>query len=146
MAERIRSFDPAADTHTHVVLDSWYSAKRIWATAKARGFSSSSGLKSNRLIRIVDAQAKRGWRWQDLKTYASKFAERDYHQVVWPNQDGAGRTVWVHTLTTTVRNLGRCQVILVRDTLAAPLKEVRFWASSDLDAAAATPIRHLAVR
>lgn len=146
MAECIRSFEPAADTHTHVLLDSWYSAKRIWATAKARGFSISSGLKSNRLIRIADAHAKGGWRWQDLTTYASKRTENDYQQVVWPNQDGAGRVVWVHVVTTTVRNLGRCQVILVRDTLDAPLKEVRFWASSDLDADAATLIRHLAVR
>lgn len=54
--------------------------------------------------------------------------------------------VWVHVVTTTVRNLGRCQVMLVRDTLDAPLKEVRFWASSDLKADAATLIRHLAVR
>jgi hypothetical protein len=45
-----------------------------------------------------------------------------------------------------VRNLGRCQVILVRDSLSAPVKEVRFWASRDLDADAATLIGHLAVR
>jgi SRSO17 transposase len=146
MAERIRTFEPAANTHTHVLLDSWYSAKRIWATAKARGFSISSGLKSNRLLRITDAQAKRGWRWQDLKTYASKLSENDYQQVVWPNQDGEGRVVWVHTVTTTVRNLGRCQVILVRDGVEAPSKDVRFWASSDLAADPTTLIRHLAVR
>jgi hypothetical protein len=136
----------APDTHTHILLDSWYSARRIWTSAKARGFSISSGLKSNRLIRISDAQAKGGWCWQDLKTYASKLVESDYQQVVWPNQDGAGRRVWVHTLTTTVRNLGRCQVILVRDSLEAPLKDVRFWASSELGVDAATLIRHLAVR
>jgi hypothetical protein len=146
MAERIRTFTPAADTHTHVLLDSWYSAKHIWATAKARGFSISSGLKSNRLIRIADAQAKGGWRWQDLKTYASKLSENDYQQIVWPNQDGEGRVVWVHVVTTTVRNLGRCQVILVRDSVEAPLKDVRFWASSDLAADAVTLIGHLAVR
>jgi hypothetical protein len=146
MAERIRSFEPAADTHTHVVLDRWYSAKRIWTTAKARGFAISSGLKSHRLIRIADAQAKRGWRWQDLKTYASKLSENDYPQVVWPNQDGEGRVVWVHTVTTTGRNLGRCQILLVRDRLEASAKDVRFWASRDLAADAATLIRHLAVR
>lgn len=146
MAERIRGFEPAADTHTHVLLDSWYSAKAIWSAAKARGFSISSGLKSNRLIRIPDPEAKGGWRWQDLTTYAGKLKGSDYQEVVWPQQEGPGRTVWVHTITTTVRNLGRCQVILVRDSLAAPVKEVRFWASSDLDADAATLIRHLAVR
>lgn len=146
MAERIRSFEPAADTHTHVLLDSWYSAKAIWSAARARGFDISSGLKANRLIRIADPEAKNGWRWQDLSTYASKRADADYQEVVWPNQEGPGRTVWVHTITTTVRNLGRCQVMLVRESLSAPLKEVRFWASSDLDADAAALIRHLAVR
>lgn len=144
MAERIRTFEPAADTHPHVLLDSWYSAKRIWTTANARGFSISSGLKSNRLLRITNAHAKRGWRGQDLKTYASKLTENDSQQVVWPNQDGAGRVVWLHTVTTTVRNLGRCQGILVRDSVEAPPKDVRFWASRELSAAAATC--HLAVR
>jgi SRSO17 transposase len=146
MAERIRGFEPATDTHTHVLLDSWYSAKAIWSAAKARGFSISSGLKSNRLLRIPDPEAKGGWRWQDLTTYAGKLKDSDYQEVIWPQQEGPGRAVWVHTITTTVRNLGRCQVILVRESLAAPIKEVRFWASSDLEADATTLIRHLAVR
>jgi predicted RNA-binding protein YlxR (DUF448 family) len=146
MAERIRSFEPAADTHTHVVLDRWYSAKRIWTTAKARGFDISSGLKANRLIRIPAPDATGGWRWQDLATYAAKRSDSDDQEVVWPNQEGEGRTVWVHTITTTVRNLGRCQVILVRESRTASAKDVRFWAARDLAADAATLIRHLAVR
>jgi hypothetical protein len=146
MAERIRTFEPAADTHTHVLLDRWYSARAIGSAARARGFAISCGLKANRLIRINDPEAKNGWRWQDLTTYARKLTENDDQQVVWPNQDGEGRVVWVHSVTTTVRNLGRCQVILVRDSKEAPPKEVRFWASSDLAADAATLIRHLAVR
>lgn len=146
MAERITSFEPAAETHTHVLLDSWYSARAIWSAARARGFDISSGLKSNRLIRIPDPEAKGGWRWQDLATYTAKRSDSDYQEVVWPNQEGAGRTVWVHTITTTVRNLGRCQVILVRESLTAPVKEVRFWASSDLEADVTTLIHHLAVR
>jgi hypothetical protein len=51
MAERIRGFEPVAETHTHVLLDRWYSARAIWSAARARGFDISSGLKSNRLIR-----------------------------------------------------------------------------------------------
>jgi hypothetical protein len=30
MAEIIRTFEPVSDTLTHVLLDSWYTAKRIW--------------------------------------------------------------------------------------------------------------------
>jgi hypothetical protein len=146
MAERIRGFEPAAETHTHVLLDSWYSVKAIWSSAHARGFDSSCGLKANRLMRINDPEAKNGWRRQDLRTYAGRLIDADYQEVVRPQQEDPERSVWVHTLTTIVRNLGRCQVILVRDSLTAPVKEVRFWASSDLDADAATLIRYLAVR
>lgn len=140
MAERIRGFEPAAETHTHVLLDSWYSAKAIWSSAHARGFDSSCGLKANRLMRINDPEAKNGWRRQDLRTYAGRLTDADYQEVVRPQQEDPERSVWAHTLTTIVRNLGRCQVILVRDSLTAPVKEVRFWASSDLDADAATLI------
>jgi hypothetical protein len=146
MAERIMRFEPAAATHTHVLCDSWYSARAIWRSAHARGFAISCGLKANRLMRINDPEAKNGWRWQGLTTYAGKLTDADYQEVIWLQQEGPGRTVGVHTITTTVRNLGRCQVILVRGSLSAPVKEVRFWASSDLDADAATLIRHLAVR
>ncbi len=146
MVERIRGFEPAAEPHTHVLLDSWYSAKTIWSRAQARGFDISCGLTANRLMRINDPEAKNGWRWQDLTTDAGKLTDADDHEVVWPQQEGPGRTVRVPTITTTGRNLGRCQVILVRDSLSAPVKEVRCWASSDLDADAATLIGHLAVR
>jgi hypothetical protein len=91
MAERIRTCEPAADTHTHVLLDRWYSARRIWAAAKARGLRSSSGLKSNRSIRITDGQANGGWRRQDLKTCAGKLSENDYPAgaVAQPGRRGA---------------------------------------------------------
>ena len=68
-------------------------------------------------------EAKERWRLQDLITYARKLSEKDYQQVVWPNQDRTGRVVWIHTVMTTVRNLRSCQVILVRDALDAPLKK-----------------------
>jgi hypothetical protein len=84
MAERIRTFEPAADTHTHVLLDRWYTAKRIWRSARARGFALSCGLKANRLIRINDPEAKKGWRWQDLTTYAGKLSDADDQEVIWP--------------------------------------------------------------
>ncbi len=36
MAAQIRSVKPLADTQTHVLLDSWYAAKRLWKTARTR--------------------------------------------------------------------------------------------------------------
>jgi hypothetical protein len=38
MAEIIRTFEPVAGTLTHVLLDSWYTSKRIWKVARERGF------------------------------------------------------------------------------------------------------------
>jgi hypothetical protein len=39
MEATIRAFQPLADTRTHVLLDSWYGAKRIWKAARDRGLS-----------------------------------------------------------------------------------------------------------
>src|SRR5207245_3861744 len=36
MKETIRTFEPVAGTVTHVLLDSWYSAKCIWRVARER--------------------------------------------------------------------------------------------------------------
>ena len=46
----IPTFEPVAGTLTHVLLDSWYSAKRLWRAARERGFLITSGLGSNRGI------------------------------------------------------------------------------------------------
>ncbi len=52
----------------------------------------------------------------------------------------------MHVLQTRVKKLYRCQVILVRETLDAPVKQVRFFASSDLHADVPTLVEHLAAR
>lgn len=146
MEATIRTFQPLNETHTHVLLDTWYSAKRIWKAARERGFTITTGLRSNRAIRSADPDAKHGWRWVDLASYAASLSEADYQAVVWPHQDGSGRTVWVHGVTTIVRNLYRAQVLVVRDTLDGPASEVRFWATSDIRADVTTVIAHLAAR
>ena len=38
METTIRTFEPIAGTVTHVLLDSWYSAKRLWRAAREREF------------------------------------------------------------------------------------------------------------
>ncbi|MCA1599377.1 MAG: transposase, partial [Chloroflexi bacterium] len=146
MEAQIESFKPLVGTRTHVLVDSWYAAKRIWKAARGRGFEISSGLKSNRMLRIADEEAPKGWRWQSLPDYAASLTEADYQQVRWPSQGEEQRQVWVHVVQTRVKQLYRCQVLLVRESLEAPLKQVRYFASSDLEGDAATLVGHLAAR
>jgi len=54
--------------------------------------------------------------------------------------------VYVHVVTTRVRKLYCCQVVIVRQSLDAPLSQARYWASSDLEADPATLLMHIAAR
>jgi hypothetical protein len=146
MVAQIESFLPLPDNQTHLLLDSWFSAKRIWKAARQRDFLITTGLKSNRSLRIEDPNAAQGWRWQTLAAYAAGLRDSDYRQMAWPSGGEQPRQVWVHVVSTRVRKLYRCQVVIVRESLDAPLKEVRFWASSDLAADAATLLSHIAAR
>jgi hypothetical protein len=146
MVSQIEAFTPLAETQTHVLLDSWFSAKRIWKAARQRGFLITSGLKCNRSLRIAEPEAPRGWRWQTLAEYAASLTDADYQLMTWPSQGEEPRQVWVQVVSTRVRKLYRCQVVIVRESLNAPLKEARFWASSDLAADVATLLGHIAAR
>ncbi len=146
MEGQLRSFRPLDGTRTHVLLDSWYAAKRLWQAARQRNFLITTGLKSNRQLRIVDPDAPQGWRWQSLTDYAAGLTDADFEAVTWPSQGEEPRQVWVHVVQTRVKKLYRCQVIIVREALDAPLKQTRYFASSDLEADVATLVGHLAVR
>jgi hypothetical protein len=146
MVEMIRDFVPLADTHTHVLLDAWYSAKAIWKTARERGFDITSGLKGNRLVRIRDKGCRGGWQWLSLDAYASRLKDEDYTEVIWPRQDGEGRTVYVYAATKTIQKLGRVQLLIVREKRDGMLTAPRFWASSDMKADAKALIAHVAAR
>lgn len=146
MDAQIRTFQPLPYTATHVLLDSWYAAKRLWQTVRERGFQISTGVKSNRMLRVADPQASSGWRWEALMDYATRLTDADYQRVTWPSQEAEPRQVWVHVVQTRVKKLYRCQVILVRETLDAPVKQVRYFASSDLPADVSTLVGHLAAR
>jgi hypothetical protein len=146
MAEVLATFAPLPGTQTHVLLDSWYSAKRLWKVARARGFAITTGLKKNRALRLEDPTAERGWRWQRLDEYAATLSAEAYRQVIWPNQAAESdepRWVLVHVVPTRVRKLYCCQVLIVRESLASP---PRFWASSDLAADLAELLRHVGAR
>ncbi len=149
MEEHIRTFEPVAGTRTHVLLDSWYGAKRLWKAARAREFLITTGLKSNRSLRVPDPDAEQGWRWQQLSEYAAALTEEDYTLMDWPRRGedtDQPRQVYVHVIQTRVRKLYRCQVVIARPALDAPASAPRYWASSDLDAAPATLLGHIVAR
>lgn len=143
MVTTMRDFQPVPDTLTHVLVDSWYTCKRIWRVARERGFLITSGLKANRWLWITDAQGQ--GRWMRLNEYAAQVPPEQYHKLTWPDQ-GEPRTVYVHVVRTRVRKLYTCQVVIARFALDCPLKAVRYWASSDLDADTPTLLQHIATR
>jgi SRSO17 transposase len=140
----IRTFEPVAGTLTHVLLDSWYSAKRLWRAARERGFLITSGLKSNRWLRVEDPSVPQGWRWQRLSDYTATLSASDYVLLKWPK--GEEDEVYVHVVRTRVRKLYACQVVIVRESLDAPVSQARYWASSDLQASPALLLTHIAAR
>lgn len=136
----IQTFVPVPETQTHILLDSWYTAKRVWKAARARGFLVTSGLRRNRSLRIEDPEAEKGWRWQRIDAYAQQLSAEDFGPVAWPRGE---RAVYVHVVSTRIRKLYRCQLICVRDQLDG---QTRFWASSDLEADVAMLLAHVAQR
>lgn len=145
MEALILGFEPVLGTQTHVLLDSWYAAKRLWQAARRRGFLITTGLKVNRSLAVPDVAAPHGWRWQRLSDYAAGLSTEDYSVETWPSQTEP-RTVYVHTIQTRVRTLYRCQLIIVRESLEASLSQARYFASSDLTAERAQLLAHLAAR
>src|SRR6266849_4161780 len=143
METLIRTFEPVAGTVTHVLLDSWYGAKVLWKAARERGFLITTGLGSNRWLHVQDPTTAQGWRWQNLSDYTAHLSQSDYMRVKWPKGE---EEVYMHVVTTSVRKLYRCQVVIVRQSLDAPLSQARYWASSDLDADPATLLAHIAAR
>ncbi len=143
METTIRTFEPVPGTLTHVLLDSWYSAKCLWRAAREREFLITTGIKSNRWLAVADPSAPKGWKWQCLPEYTAQLSASDYVELTWPKGE---KTVYVHVVTTRVRSLYRCQVVIVRQSLDAPVSQARYWASSDVQASPQTLLLHIAAR
>jgi Transposase DDE domain len=127
--EIVKGFEPLADTHTHVLVDSWYLNKKLWKATKTRGWDITGGLKSNRRVRIVDCQGVVSW--PTIREYAASLSSEDFQAVNWPIQSGE-QVVYAHLLRTLVKRLGACQVLVVRDQQANPASTTRFFATSRL--------------
>lgn len=129
LAEKlIRTFQPVPGTQTHGLMDAWYTCKRLWKVAKGRGFAFTGGLKGNRQLRVEGSQG-----WMRLSEYAASLMPDQYQKVIWPAQQ-APRKVWAHLIPARIRQLGRCQVLIVRESLDAPIQQARYWATSELNA------------
>ncbi len=143
MEATIRTFEPVAGTLTHVLLDTWYSAKCHGPAARECGFLITTGLTSNRGHRVTDPDTSQGWRGPQLSDYTAHLSASDYRRIKWPKGDD---DVYVHVVTTRVRKLYCCQVVIVRQSLDGPLSQARYWASSDLEADPAALLLHITAR
>jgi hypothetical protein len=123
----VQSFEPPPETHTHVLIDTWYTNRRLWRAVLRRGWDITGGLKSNRQLRQVSEDGQRSW--MSLATYATRLLPADFHEVVWPNQAG-GEVVYALLVRTWVKKLGPCQVLIVKHTADAPASQARFWATN----------------
>lgn len=78
-----------------------------------------------------------------MSEYLASLTEQDVVLLSWPR---GGKPVDVHMVTPSVRTRYRCQVVIVRHSLSAPLSQARYGASSDLEAEAETRLAHISAR
>lgn len=147
----IETFEPVSDTHTHVLVDSWYHCRRVRRAAEQRGWDISGGLKSNRRMRLRTPAGERTW--VRLSEYAATLGPGDWQEATWPTQEG-GHRVYVHAVRTRVCKLGPtlvCKlgptlVLITRTSLDTPLAQAHYWGSTLVDADPQTVIDILALR
>jgi hypothetical protein len=143
METTIRTCEPIAGTVTSVLLKSGSSAKCLWRAARERAFLITTGITSHRWLAGADPSVPTGWTWQRVLEYPAPLSASDYVEAAWPKGE---KTVDVHVVTTQVRSLSRCQVVIVRQLLDAPVSQARDGASSDLEASPEMLLSHIAAR
>jgi len=139
----VTTFEPPPDTHTHLLIDSWYMAKRIWRAARQRGWDVTGGLKSNRVIRVIAPDGTR--QWMPVREHAADLTSDDFEPIIWPTAEG-NKVVYAHLVKTWVRKLGPCQVLIVRLDPDDDLEHTRYWATSRLDDTLEQVVGHAAQR
>lgn len=128
--QQIETFSPAADTHTHVLIDSWYHCKPVRKAAQRRGWDVSGGLKSNRTLRLLGPDGQRTW--HKLADYAASLTTDDWQTVTWPAKAG-GHPVYAHCLVSWIRKLGPTLVLITCPDPTAPHPSFRYWGSTQLE-------------
>lgn len=139
----MRSFEPIVGTRTPVLLDRWDCATCLQRAARDRAFLITTGITSNRWLRMADDNPLQGWCWQKRSADLASVREQDCVHASWLRGD---KTVSVPVVSTRVRKRDGCQVVSVRHALSAPLSQARFWASSDLQADADTRLAQISAR
>lgn len=102
----------------------------------------TTGLLDNRKLRIDDPESDQGWSWLRLDDYDAERTADDFTPLSYPSMSGH-ETVYVHVVSTRVKKLYRCQLILIRRSLDG---QARFWASSDLTASPEMLLQHISAR
>jgi hypothetical protein len=141
--QTVESFAPPPDTHTHVLVDSWYLNRQLWRASRRRSWDITGGLKANRQLRQMLPTGERIW--HKLTDYADTLSPVDFELVRWPNQTG-GELVYGHLVRTKVKKLGACQLLIVKQTADAPRKQWRYWATSRLHDTLAQVVTAIAQR
>jgi len=139
----IEEFEAVEQTKTHVLADSWFQCKHLWKACRKRGFAISGGLKCNRKMRCEDASGKSIY--LSLSQYAARLTPEQFTECLWPSASG-GNPMFVHRVRTLVSKLGACQVLIVRPTADASLKQTRYFVTSLLDADTSAILSILAIR
>jgi hypothetical protein len=125
----VAHFSPLDQTHTHVLVDSWYVSKKMWKFVKKRDWDLTGGLKCNRKLRIVNAEGE--LEWMRLDDFTDELPADQCQEVEWPSLEGE-RTAYVHLLRTRIKKLGACQVLIVKPTAEAPSDQARFFITTRL--------------
>lgn len=140
---QIETFEPVADTQTHVLIDSWYHCRAVRRAAQKRGWEVSGGLKNNRTLRLIHPDGER--EWLKLSAYATRLQRSDWQAVTWPSEQG-GQKMYAHRVQTWVRKLGPTLVLITCHDLDEPLKSIRYWGSTLLTLSAQELVDTLAIR
>jgi hypothetical protein len=142
-AEEIEHFEPVKNTHTHVLIDSWYHCQRIRKAAQERNWEVSGGLKSNRKMRLLASDGHR--EWIKLSQYAAQLTPEDWQEVIWPSQQG-GQKWYAHVINTWVHHLGPTLLMITCQDPKQPEHAIRYWGSTLLDLDAQSFIDIMAIR
>jgi hypothetical protein len=126
-----------------VLADSWFACRRLWKACRARGFAIGGGIKANRKMRLQEVESKSVY--VSLAEYAARLKPEQFTECLWPSAAG-GNPVFVHRVRTFVRKLGACQVLVVRHSAEASLKQTRYFVTRLLEADTETILSNLAIR